>query len=286
MLQDTWSWIQHGVLQKQKRSLWCGSRINSCVHERYPAKAVASFRPGTWRPADRPVSMGPGISAAWSVQALGAFTQTVFPGMHNRVNSPGKQYLLPESRLLYYPARESSDLPLEEGQAGFCAASWRFRALRSKFLSYDTNPPRGQHLPTLKPCVSPHAMKGRGNQRSYEDAACSALTITHPGLWTPESQAFHSTQNTEADSMSWGDHSSFHNLAFTGHSPSIKNSAWTMSSNPNNKPWSWYSYYLLFSFYRWVNCDSDMRTLVQGQTSTEPCKWEVKADLSPGPEFS
>ena len=156
LFQDTWSWTQHGVLQKQKRSLGCGSRINGCVHERCPAKAVASFRPGTRRPAGRPVSMGPGISAAWPVQALGAFTQSVFPRMCSRVNSPGRQYLLPERAgfstiqgdkaqvFLWKKVRQVSVQPIMKDSAP-----------QAQSFSAMTNPPHGQHPPTLKPCVTP-----------------------------------------------------------------------------------------------------------------------------------
>lgn len=40
--------------------------------------------------------------------------------------------------------------------------------------------------------------------------------------------------------------------------------------------WGWYFYYLP-SFYRWVNSESEVRILVQGQTSTKPWRWEVRS---------
>ena len=52
-------------------------------------------------------------------------------------------------------------------------------ALDSRFLSYDANPPGGQHPPALNPFVlPPWNLRGKGNQHNYEVAACSALRIT------------------------------------------------------------------------------------------------------------
>lgn len=161
LFQDTWSWTQHGVLQKQKRSLGCGSRINGCVHERCPAKAVASFRPGTRRPAGRPVSMGPGISAAWPVWPWGLSHSRSFQGcaaestaLEDSTSSRREQASL-LSRVI--KLRSSSG---KRSGRFLCSPSWKIQHPRLKVSQLWQIHHMGSTRLHWSP-VSPHGMKGQ-----------------------------------------------------------------------------------------------------------------------------